>query len=108
MSDEKSAPSSQAGDEEKGPLHHVSSRSVDVETAEMALFEDAKFDKKLLLKKDLVLVPLLGVMYMIMVSPQIYRMLSSSTASIFADLLAASSWIERTLLMRELPASQQA
>jgi hypothetical protein len=69
MSDEKSASPSQAGDGEKGALHHVASRSIDVETAEMAPFEDAKFDKKLLLKKDLVLVPLLGVMYMIMVSP---------------------------------------
>jgi hypothetical protein len=68
MSDEKSASPSQAGDGEKGALHHVASRSIDVETAEMAPFEDAKFDMKLLLKKDLVLVPLLGVMYMIMVS----------------------------------------
>jgi hypothetical protein len=73
MSDEKSAPSFETGDREKGPLHHVSSRSVDVETAEMAPFEDAKFDKKLLLKKDLVLVPLLGVMYMIMVSAEYIR-----------------------------------
>lgn len=32
----------------------------------MAPFEDAKFDKKLLLKRDLILVPLMGVMYMIM------------------------------------------